>query len=65
MKYNLCLDEKKVEGQASNEALDLDDIDPYSADWIASPDSEDVDADVGDSLLTDEQLAEFDMEADD
>lgn len=64
VKYNLRLHEK-VEGEASYEALDLDDIDPYSVDWIAPPDGEDADADVGDPLLTDEQLAEFDMEADD
>ena len=64
VKYKLRLHEN-VEGKASYEALDLDDIDPYSADWIAPPDGEDVDADVGDPLLTDEQLAEFDMEADD
>ena len=43
----------------------MDDIDSYSTDWIAPPDGEDVDAGVGDPLLTDEQLAEFDMEADD
>ena len=62
VKYNLLLHEKKVKGQASYEALDLDDIDPYSANWIAPPDGED--ADVGEPLLTDEQLAEFEREAD-
>ena len=62
VKYNLLLHEKKVKGQASYEALDLNDIDPYSADWIAPPDGED--ADVGEPLLTDEQLAEFEREAD-
>ena len=65
VRYNLLLHEKKVKGQASYEALDLDDIDPYSADWIAPPDGEGADADVGEPLLTDEQLAEFEMEADD
>lgn len=62
VKYNLLLHEKKVKGQASYEALDLDDIDPYSTDWIAPADGEDVD--VGEPFLTNDQLAEFEKEAD-
>lgn len=54
-RYNLRLHEKKVQGQDSHEALDLDDIDPYSADWVAATD---VDDDV-DPFLTDEQLSEL------
>ena len=65
VKYNLLLHEKKVKGQASYATLDLHDIDPYLANWIAPPDGEGVDEDVGEPLLKDEQLAEFEMEADD
>lgn len=54
-----------MKGQASYEALDLDDIDPYSANWIASPDGEDANADVVEPLLANEQLVEFEREADD
>ena len=62
VRYNLLLHEKKVKGQASYATLDLDDIDPYLADWISPSDGED--ADVGEPLLTDEQLPEFEREAD-
>ena len=65
VKYNLCLHKKKVEGQASYEALDLDDIDPYSADWIAPLDGEDANAHADDPLLIDEQLIKFEMKGDD
>ena len=54
-----------MKGQTSYAALNLDDIDPYSADWIAPPDGEGANEDVGKPLLADEQLAEFEMEADD
>jgi hypothetical protein len=64
VRYNLRLHEKRVCGQASYEALDLDDIDPYAADWVAPPDGDDVDVHE-DPLLNDEELAEFEMEADD
>ncbi|GLJ18817.1 hypothetical protein SUGI_0336250 [Cryptomeria japonica] len=56
VRYNIRLHEKKVLGQDSHEALDLDDIDPYAAEWVASPD--DVDNDL-DPFLTNEQLSEL------
>ncbi|GLJ46567.1 hypothetical protein SUGI_0981350 [Cryptomeria japonica] len=56
VRYNIRLHEKKVLGQDSHESLDLDDIDPYAAEWVASPD--DVDNDL-DPFLTNEQLSEL------
>ncbi|GLJ40911.1 hypothetical protein SUGI_0846290 [Cryptomeria japonica] len=45
-----------VQGQDSHEALYLDDINPYSIEWVAAPD--DVDYDL-DPFLIDEQLSEL------
>ena len=53
-----------MQGKASYEALELNDIDPYASDWLAPLDGDDVDVHE-DPLLTNEQLAEFEMEAND
>ncbi|XP_059073706.1 uncharacterized protein LOC131874380 [Cryptomeria japonica] len=62
VRYNLRLHEKRVQGNNSYDALDIDEIDPYTADWIAETDGATGDIDV-DTFITDAQLDEMEREA--
>ncbi|XP_059076459.1 uncharacterized protein LOC131043284 [Cryptomeria japonica] len=62
VRYDLRLHEKRVQGNNSYDALDIDEIDPYTADWIAKPDVATGDIDV-DAFITDAQLDEMEREA--
>ncbi|XP_057864954.1 uncharacterized protein LOC131072720 [Cryptomeria japonica] len=46
VQYNLLLHERRVQGNNSYDALDIDEIDPYMTDWIAEPDGATGDVDV-------------------
>ncbi|XP_059073523.1 uncharacterized protein LOC131874255 [Cryptomeria japonica] len=60
--YNLRLHEKRVQGNNSYDALDIDEIDPYTADWIAEPDGATGDIDL-DAFITNAQLDEMERKA--
>ncbi|GLJ14418.1 hypothetical protein SUGI_0232980 [Cryptomeria japonica] len=62
VRYNLRLHEKRVQGNNSYDALDIDEIDPYTTDWIVEPDGAIGDVDV-DPFITDNHLAEPEREA--
>ncbi|XP_059068694.1 uncharacterized protein LOC131056578 [Cryptomeria japonica] len=62
VRYNLRLHEKRVQGNNSYDTLDINEIDPYTADWIVEPDGATDDIDV-DAFITDAQLDEMEREA--